>query len=131
MRKLLTIGKLLSEVTMFVCVVVILHFANRCQIKIGCDICKSECHCTALHIDTGNDSQSTNGTRSYDEELQSSSFAELPLVNTKCTEICGDFRGRSCARILPVRIFFSGKRHRSIVGYAMFDDQSNITLGKS
>ena len=27
------------------------HFANRCQSKVQCDICKSTYHCTALHND--------------------------------------------------------------------------------
>lgn len=95
--------------------------------KIKCDICKGERHYTALHVDSSNDSRGSNFVQNHDEESPS----EETTMNPNCTEICGEFKGKSCARILPVRIFVAGKRHRLIERYAMFNDESNKTLGES
>ena len=52
-------------------------------------------------------------------------------VTNKCTSICGnDIEGRSCAKIMPVRIYPAGEPQRSQKIYAISDDQSNSTLGR-
>ena len=52
-------------------------------------------------------------------------------VDSKCTQLCEQtFSERSCAKVVPVRVFPSGKEH-SIQMYAIVDEQSNRTLARS
>lgn len=109
------------------------HFANRCKSKVLCDVCKSTYHCTALHEDVSNRQMSRNSSSrlNHGEEENSLSGNVKQSVSSNCTDICGEFSGKSCARIVPVRVYVQGQRQASIVTYAMLDDQSNKTLGKS
>lgn len=54
-------------------------------------------------------------------------------VGTHCTQICGGpgFTGRSCARIVPVRIYPEGHPEKSVLAYSMLDDQTNKTQGRN
>nr|XP_034311144.1 uncharacterized protein LOC117684166 [Crassostrea gigas] len=113
------------------------HFAARCKSKIYCDICEeSDFHCTALHPLEDSQrprqqpSRTTTPILKHGEESSGSSRLS---VNSKCTEICGkpSFHGRSCARIVPVHIYSEGEPGNSITAYALLDDQSNKTLGRS
>lgn len=109
------------------------HFANRCKARILCDVCKSNYHCTALHEDVSYRQMSRNfpSPQTHGEEENFSSGIVNQSVTTKCTDICCEFSGKSCARIVPVRVFVQGQPESSILTYAMLDDQSNRTLGKS
>lgn len=49
----------------------------------------------------------------------------VTTINSKCTEIGKHFKGKPCARIVPVTVTYQGK---AISLYAMLDDQSNKTL---
>ncbi|XP_056017477.1 uncharacterized protein LOC130053871 [Ostrea edulis] len=52
-------------------------------------------------------------------------------VNNKCTEICqGDFKGKSCAKIVLVTVTHSAFPDRRFRTYAILDDQSNRTLAQ-
>ena len=55
----------------------------------------------------------------------------VDLVSTKCTEVCGEFNGKSCAKILPVKVYPQGRCNSAIIIYAILDDQSNRTLSKA
>lgn len=53
-------------------------------------------------------------------------------VSNKCTELCGTtFSGRSCAKVLPVRVYPSFNSEQAIKVYAVIDEQSNRTLARS
>ena len=52
-------------------------------------------------------------------------------INSNCTELCGNFRGKSCARIVPVYVYLDSQPENSVLTYAMLDDQSITTLAKS
>ena len=53
-------------------------------------------------------------------------------ISAKCTEICGDnFSGRSCGKIVLVKIYPNGEPELAQTMYALVDDQSNRTLGRS
>lgn len=112
------------------------HFANKCQTKTCCDICKSNLHCTALHPldDPQTLRRQFSNTASLIQKHGEESLGKNQLaVNSNCTEICGklNFPGRSCARIIQVRIYPEGQPENSIAAYSMLDDQSNKTLGRS
>ena len=50
-------------------------------------------------------------------------------VNSKCTSICGnEFRGRSCAKIVMVKIYHSDTPEKAVKVYAMLDEHCNRTL---
>ncbi|VDI50541.1 Hypothetical predicted protein [Mytilus galloprovincialis] len=63
----------------------------------------------------------------YDEENK----VQTP-IQSACTQICMDkFSGKSCAKIMPVEVYRSDNPDRRLKVYALMDDQSNRTLGKS
>ncbi|XP_061170284.1 uncharacterized protein LOC133179579 [Saccostrea echinata] len=101
------------------------HFAKNCHAKIECDLCKSTTHSSALHVENHNyqNEDANNSERKHGEEV----------VRARCTDICGvpNFTGKSCARIVPVRIYPHNQPENAVLSYAMLDDQSNRTLGKS
>ena len=54
-------------------------------------------------------------------------------VESKCTQICGDAHqyGKSCSKTILVRVHQEGQPEKAVTLYAVIDDQSNRTLGKS
>lgn len=111
------------------------HTSRDCTRSIKCYVCGSNGHPTALHAynewtprkppyvppkDHGGESN---------EGVQST--PSVP-VSSKCTEICGlGFTGKSCAKIILVRVYPKGREENAITTYAIFDDQSNKSLAKS
>ena len=49
-------------------------------------------------------------------------------ILTKCTEICGDGTGKSCAKIVLVNLFHSARPELRVRTYAIIDDQSSHSL---
>ena len=96
------------------------HFSRKCKADIRCVVCGSKDHCSALHKED---------VVSHDRE-SARNHGEESAVVVQCTEICGEFNGKSCARILPVNVYREGDREHAINIYVMLDDQSNKTLGK-
>ncbi|XP_078330327.1 uncharacterized protein LOC111129274 [Crassostrea virginica] len=105
------------------------HFARNCDVNTQCNICKSTFHPTALHsYGEGVQFSSNHG----EEKVPTSANPANKLqINSNCTELCGNFRGKSCARIVPVYVYLDSQPENSILTYAMLDDQSNKTLAKS
>ncbi|XP_063449024.1 uncharacterized protein LOC134728358 [Mytilus trossulus] len=102
------------------------HVKRTCTNAISCNECGSDRHPGALHINRSNTSN--------DSIDQNNNESSLPVhggeeeVETKCTEICGtSFHSRSCAKILPVRVFRHGQ-YENLKLYVIFDDQSNHSL---
>ena len=101
----------------FNCCGAIRHMAKDCKVESPiCGVCKGT-HPTALHVEQANGN---------DGEKQEEA------VLTKCTQMCGKgFKGRSCAKIVLVRVHPRGKPYLSKTMYAIVDDQSNRSLAKS
>lgn len=101
----------------FKCCGTVRHMAKDCKIESPtCGLCRGT-HPTGLHIDE---------VKGHGGERQEEA------VTTKCTQMCGDgFKGRSCAKIVLVRVHPRGKPHLSRSMYAIVDDQSNKSLAKS
>ena len=51
----------------------------------------------------------------------------ISFINSKCTEVSNDFKGKSCARIIPATVTYQGK---AVPLYAMLEDQIIKTLAK-
>lgn len=51
-------------------------------------------------------------------------------IRTKCTEICesSSFSVKSCAKVLLLRMYSTSRPDKSLLTYALIDDQSNISL---
>ncbi|KAK3087380.1 hypothetical protein FSP39_005210 [Pinctada imbricata] len=58
------------------------------------------------------------------------SGSQSPNIQSTCTEICGSFSGRSCAKIVMVYIYHERSQHPPIKVYALLDEQSNKSLAK-
>ncbi|KAK3088641.1 hypothetical protein FSP39_021780 [Pinctada imbricata] len=89
------------------------HRAKNCTTSVECGICKRTSHPTALHVEE--------------------SKPEGEIVQSSCTQVCGTQYGasKSCAKIIPVRIYPDGLKQQSRIIYAMIDDQSNHCLAST
>ena len=104
------------------------HVKRRYKANVQCTVCRSKNHCTAIHVDR---TASTSGDRSsVQSDGEESTVPKTKSVSTMCTDICGDFKGKSCAKILPVLVYPKGDRNSALSIYAVFDDQSNQALAK-
>ena len=58
---------------------------------------------------------------------------EQPLVISRCMGICDsrESRGRSCSKICLVKVFIASNPENFLKTYAVLDDQSNQSLGRS
>ncbi|XP_033744281.1 uncharacterized protein LOC117330169 [Pecten maximus] len=114
------------------------HIRKDCKVALRCDICQSDNVSSALHPLEHNIEVSKSETKSVHGEEKSGSAcqkktcAEGLNISNLCTEICGKgFSGRSCARTLLVKIHPVNEPHKSKEVYAILDDQSNRSLGRS
>ena len=97
------------------------HMRSDCKASVSCD-CGSKEHPTALHV---NDGKNVNPC---DEKQEKPSDP----VTTKCTQICGGTRtGKSCAKVLLVKVFTEENPANAVKAYAIIDDQSNRSLAKT
>ncbi|XP_062602420.1 uncharacterized protein LOC134264140 [Saccostrea cucullata] len=111
------------------------HLSNDCRVKVKCDTCGSRHHCTAMHFDTSNRPSQNHGGEKLTVTGEKPAFhrqtAETTThLNAACTEICGDFRGKSCAKIVLVSIHHKHSEHPPVNVYAILDEQSNKSLAK-
>lgn len=104
------------------------HTAKNCKSNIYCNVCQSSKHTTALHIPE----RERLEYRSRLDDVSSHGGESTYSANAKCTEICGDcFKGRSCAKVVLVKVFRDRAPENSVLTYAILDDQSNSTLATS
>lgn len=98
------------------------HIKKDCKEIVSCKECNSSSHPTALHIDTPS-------------VLHTAALAhsgEAPIdITSKCTQICGRFPGKSCAKILLADVHLQDRPDNRVRAYIMLDDQSNRTLASS
>ncbi|XP_060070498.1 uncharacterized protein LOC132550447 [Ylistrum balloti] len=111
----------------FRCCAVNLHIAKDCtESSITCQKCQSTAHCTALHTPGSYDA--SNNT--YRTTMKSTSSDNE--VRTKCTTLnCKEFSGRSCAKIVLIKVYRSTFPRNFKYVYALIDDQSNKSLASS
>ena len=131
------------------------HGQQDCQVIMKCDICVSESHLTAMHIEshpTANKNQPhtqqpQQPKENHGGETKQASFSNKNQPNThqtqqtsssnkivanKCTKICGKgLQGRSCAKIVPVEVYPANNPDKAMKVYAILDDQSNGSLARS
>ncbi|XP_061180594.1 uncharacterized protein LOC133189205 [Saccostrea echinata] len=95
------------------------HRFKACHAEVKCEDCGSEQHPTALHPPESSQGQRQHG-------------GEEGNILTKCTAVCGEqFSGRSCAKAVLVDVYPKGRPSKRLRLYALVDDQSNTTLGRS
>lgn len=94
------------------------HRAMNCKTNVKCDICKKSSHPSALHVDV---------------DCHVGEPTPEGTVKNVCTQICGKANGtsRSCAKIIPVRVYPKDDPHKCRVVYALIDDQSSHSLATS
>ncbi|XP_060064935.1 uncharacterized protein LOC132545277 [Ylistrum balloti] len=93
------------------------HRAKNCKASVKCGVCKSDAHATAFHDSNPN-------------EPDSATDKEQTEVKSICTQICQTTYGtsKSCAKILPVKVYPENNPHNSRTIYALVDDQSSHSL---
>lgn len=115
-KKILKDNKLCFKCCMFN------HVARDCRKNLYCNICGKNNHVTAMHITGKEPDQSRQGG----EET-------LPkVIASKCTEVCGNENfqnfGKSCAKLVLVKVYQNSKPDQFLKTYAILDDQSNRSL---
>lgn len=109
------------------------HMAKDCKATLKCIECESDKHTSAMHPGPAPWSSGGQVGHSPGNE-QSGENEELapPIVNSKCTEICGNApRPRSCSKICLVKVSHADHPSESHKVYVVLDDQSNRSLVKS
>lgn len=102
----------------FRCLETTRHRARGCTAAVKCDICSSMIHCTVMHSSPSTGMLQDGG--------------EQPTVSSKCTHLCGEnFRGRSCGKVVKVKVYPHGREDQCMLTYAILDDQSNHSLVKT
>ena len=109
------------------------HLRKDCHGHISCLECNEESHTTAMHIYKSGQlvdkiDSAHSGLQNHGEELHTSSRKNIV---SKCTEICANGMGKSCAKIVLVDIFHSLNTHEPLRIYAIIDEQSNSSLIRS
>ncbi|CAG2217210.1 unnamed protein product [Mytilus edulis] len=100
------------------------HKSKDCKEKVPCEACGSESHASAIHLGFIEHKSRVN----HGEEKNNQNIPEQDAV-TKCTQICKQqFSGKSCAKIVQVKIHKSDSPNKTLTSYAILDDQSNKTL---
>jgi hypothetical protein len=105
----------------FKCCGTLRHLAKDCRVQtVTCGICKKS-HPTGLHVEE------------HGGESRESQQTEANNVTVQCTQLCvtGASGGRSCAKIVLVKVYPKGQPHLFRTMYAIVDDQSNRSLAKS
>ncbi|XP_069140928.1 uncharacterized protein [Argopecten irradians] len=98
------------------------HRRQNCKETVKCELCDSKHHCTAMH-----DANHQRQQRSDDNGGE----LNKPHVDAKCTEICGKtFSGKSCAKIVQVKVRHKKSTHSPVRVYAILDEQSNKSLAR-
>lgn len=110
------------------------HLSNNCHVYVKCDTCGSRYHCAAMHNNTNRPVQAYGGERSsYDRTSlphPNTNTDPVSQVNAVCTEVCGNFKGKSCAKIVLISIHHKHSQHPPLSVYAILDEQSNKSLAK-
>lgn len=112
------------------------HMKRDCQERAKYDDFCSEDHPCALHV-------TSKYTREKQEEEtdfsllasqrhggeEHSSRGTQREIRSNCTETCeSSFPGKSCAKVLLVRVYCSSHPDKSVLTYAFIDDQSNRSI---
>ncbi|XP_050419153.2 uncharacterized protein LOC126832434 [Patella vulgata] len=102
------------------------HLIAACTENIKCDICNSNQHASAMHV---NSDSVTSGTSSAPVN-HGGERTEPKQLTSKCTQVCSDkFRGKSCAKIIQLKVYQTENPVKTVQVYGIFDDQSNRSLG--
>ncbi|XP_045210756.2 uncharacterized protein LOC123562171 [Mercenaria mercenaria] len=96
------------------------HQAKECRISVKCSDCGSSNHTGAMHVASSSPPQQNGGEREGTNDT----------VHNKCTQICGNGHGKSCAKFVLVNVFSSENPSIVVKCYAMLDEQSNRSLVK-
>ena len=91
------------------------HLSKNCRITVKCAKCGSKWHRTIMHVDFSRPSVPVGDNGGEN-------------VVTICTEICGRFKGKSCAKIVLVNIHHRESDERPVQVYAILDEQSTHSL---
>ena len=101
------------------------HTKRQCTEKIKCKECGSNNHVTAMHVIQRRKLQDSCSQTAHGGEF------DFIKVDSKCTTICNEFSGRSCAKTVLVRVYPEGHSESSVTVYAMIDEHCNRTLASS
>ena len=108
----------------FKCCKSVNHIARNCKNKIFCSICDKGTHVTAMH----------NNSKVPDQSGQRGEELFQKVVASKCTEVCGKEAnqnfGKSCAKLVMVKVYQKSRPDQFLKTYAILDEQSNRSLAR-
>jgi hypothetical protein len=107
----------------FQCIRTESHTKKQCKASIKCKDCGSGSHVTATHF--------KSSKRENVPQIVQGGEHESIDVDSKCTSICGEFLGRSCAKTVLVQVYPENQPELSVLTYAMIDEHCNHTLATS
>lgn len=109
----------------FKCCMSVDHLARDCKNKLYCNICHKQSHVTAMHNKNRESDQAEHSGLGGEETLPK-------VIASKCTEVCGNDAnqnfGKSCAKLVLVKVYRNSRPDQILKTYAILDDQSNRSL---
>ena len=112
------------------------HLIKECQNRVECSRCRSSNHALFMHppkLNGGEPHTEKPKKETEGKPESNSSVPETPNTTTntitKCTRSTTCTSARSCSKIVLCKIYHLERPSRSILGYAVLDDQSNACLG--
>ena len=113
------------------------HSADNCKVKVACEVCGYP-HATILHIyrrfpkkpskSPTVESESAD-TRTNEEDSSSNTDQNsIPSPRVLCTNVPDSRESMSCSKTLLVEITMSQVSEKSMLAYAIIDEQCNSTL---
>ena len=118
-KKFLKDGKLC-----FKCCASVTHKAGNCKSKLLCSICGKDTHVTAMH----------DKSKVPDQSGQGGEETFHKVVASKCTDVCGKAAnqnfGKSCAKLVLVKVYQNSRPDQFLKTYAILDEQSNRSLAR-
>ena len=100
------------------------HMANKCKSLVKCNKCGSKHHMTCMHFD-----RDTVHSQQGETTPKEGTSEDQPSMITRCSQLCMSVAGgRSCGKIVLVRVYPQGRLDLAIRTYAIIDDQANKTL---
>jgi len=120
------------------------HVQRECSQRNECEICGKTSHHTLLHENHGEeqvyipthiqDAAPTVSSKTHGEERTSvaTRIQDEMSTSSTCTQRCGHvFTGKSCSKVILVKIYDKHQPHSGRLVYAILDDQSNRSLIRS
>lgn len=105
------------------------HLRRNCRAVVACDDCGSDKHTTVMHVNFDPLKYNRNqcGEQAETKSGEQTEVKDDTVVKSACA-LCGykgNFAGKSCAKIVPTKVYHISQSDKMMKVYVLIDDQSS------